>query len=235
MLTLEKLSAAYGTSRVLWDVDLAVGTGEAVALLGRNGAGKTTLLRTIVGLHPASSGRVLLDGKDVTRVAPHERTRMGMAYVPQGRGIFPHLTVEQNLRMGAAGVLGAGGKVKPLPNEAVFALFPALPKLMDRKGGNLSGGEQQQLAIARALIAQPKLLLLDEPTEGLQPSIVMDIEHALTRIRREMKVTVLLVEQHLAFAWEFADRYYVVQKGRHLDDGSTRERDHIAVGQLLNL
>ena len=235
MLTLERLSAAYSSSRVLWDVDLQVGKGEAVALLGRNGAGKTTLLRTIVGLHQASGGKITFDGRDVTKMSAHERVRLGMACVPQGRGIFPHLTVEQNLRMGAAGIASNGGVSRALPDDAVFALFPSLRPLMARKGGNLSGGEQQQLAIARALVSQPKLLLLDEPTEGLQPSIVLDIEQALARIRREMGVTVLLVEQHLAFAWEFADRYYVIQKGRHLDDGSTRERDHVAVGQLLNL
>jgi urea transport system ATP-binding protein len=235
MLTLENLSAAYGSSRVLWDVAITVGNGEAVALLGRNGAGKTTLLRTIVGLHPASGGKIILDGRDITKTSAYERIRLGMAYVPQGRGIFPHLTVEQNLRMGAAALAGSKNTSRVLPDEAVFHLFPALRELMDRPGGNLSGGQQQQLAIARALVSQPKLLLLDEPTEGLQPSIVLDIEQALTQIKREMGISVLLVEQHIAFAWEFSDRYYVIQKGRHLDNGSTRSQDHIAVEGLLNL
>ncbi len=235
MLSLEGLSAAYGSSRVLWDIGLELGAGEAVALLGRNGAGKTTLLRTIAGLHQSSAGRVSFDGHDVTRMPAHERARLGMAHVPQGRGIFPHLTVRQNLQMGMAAVAGGRRNKHALPQDAVVALFPALDALMDRHGGNLSGGEQQQLAIARALIAQPKLLLLDEPTEGLQPSVVVDIQQALGTVRREMGVAVLLVEQHLAFAWEFADRYYVIQKGRHLDDGSTRNRDHMMVGHLLNL
>ena len=234
MLRLEGVGATYGKGQVVWDGSFEVGDGgEALALLGRNGVGKTTLLRTIIGLHPALGGRIFFKDVDVTRAPAHERARLGLAYVPQGRGIFPHLTVEENLRMGQASLKKQrdGGT---LP-EAPLAFFPKLKEILGRKGGNLSGGEQQQLAIARALTARPQMLLLDEPTEGIQPSIVIDIEQALQRVRKEMGIAILLVEQHLELAWRFADKYCVMQKGRVVEQGKTKENDQNTVSQLLVL
>lgn len=232
MLTLSGVSAAYGESQVLWDVTLSVGPGEAVTLLGRNGVGKTTLLRSVVGLHPVTEGTVHFVDRDITRLPPYARARLGIAYVPQGRGIFPHLTVEENLRVGLAAGRRTPGPGGEIPGE-VFELFPELREMRHRKGGNLSGGQQQMLALARALVPRPRLLLLDEPTEGIQPSIIWEIEAALTRICREMGVAVLLVEQCLEFAWAFADRYYVMQKGRIVSRGTTHEQDAGGAAALL--
>ena len=233
MLRVDQLDAAYGLSQVLWGIDLAVAPGEAAALLGRNGVGKTTLLRTILGLHPRSAGRVLVGGDapvDVTHLPAHERARLGVGYVPQGRHIFPHLTVEENLEVGLAAA-PRGARVPDL----VYRLFPVLGEMRSRKGGVLSGGQQQQLAIGRALVARPRLLILDEPTEGVQPSIILQIEEALGRIRRELGVAVLLVEQYLEFAWSFATSYFVMQKGRIVARGSTADGDAQAVSRLLSV
>jgi urea transport system ATP-binding protein len=233
MLRVDQLDAAYGLSQVLWGIDLAVAPGEAAALLGRNGVGKTTLLRTILGLHPRSAGRVLVGGDspvDVTHLPAHERARLGVGYVPQGRHIFPHLTVEENLEVG----LAAAPRGTRVP-DLVYELFPVLGEMRSRKGGVLSGGQQQQLAIGRALVARPRLLILDEPTEGVQPSIILQIEEALGRIRRELGVAVLLVEQYLEFAWSFATSYFVMQKGRIVDRGRTADGDAQAVSRLLGV
>jgi urea transport system ATP-binding protein len=239
MLRLERVDAAYGKSQVLWGVNLEVRPGEAVALLGRNGVGKSTLLRTIVGLHRAAGGRVLIGDesegggyRDVTRAPAHLRARLGIGYVPQGRDIFPHLTVLENLQVGLAAL--PSGTPAHLP-EQVFELFPALKNMLQRKGGVLSGGQQQQLAIARALVGRPRLLLLDEPTEGIQPSIILEIEEALTRIRRELNVAVLLVEQYLEFAWGFASSFFVMQKGRIVAQGRTGDSEPDVVGRLLSI
>lgn len=234
MLTLERVSAAYGQSQVLSGIEMSVGSGEAVALLGRNGVGKTTLLRSIIGLHKTSRGRMVLDDDDVTNLLPHRRARLGIGYVPQGRGIFPHLTVEENLAMGASALAGRAQKPGGV-TERVLQLFPTLARLRARKGGVLSGGEQQQLAIGRALIGEPKLLLLDEPTEGIQPSIVQEIEAALSSIRRDFGVALLLVEQHLSFAWSIAERYYVMQRGAIVRAGRTREDRPDDVAPLLSV
>ena len=234
MLRVEKVDAAYGLSQVLWGVNLEVGAGEAAALLGRNGVGKSTLLRTILGLHPQTGGHVFVGpdaGRDVTRLPAYQRARLGIGYVPQGRDIFPHLTVEENLEVG----LAAGPRSARTIPDYVYELFPVLAEMRGRKGGVLSGGQQQQLAIGRALVARPRLLILDEPTEGVQPSIILQIEAALGRIRRDLGVAVLLVEQYLELAWGFASTYFVMQKGRIVDHGRTADGDAQAVSRLLSV
>jgi urea transport system ATP-binding protein len=229
MLTVSGLDVAYGQSQVLWGVDLAVGPGELVCLMGRNGVGKTTLLRTAIGLLPVLRGRVTFDGVDVPGWSPDRRARAGMGYVPQGRDIFPHLTVEENLRMA---LLGCG---RAASLDEALALFPALRPLLTRTGGVLSGGEQQMLAIGRALLTKPKLLMLDEPTEGIQPSIILEIEDALRRIKRELGLAVLLVEQYLDFAERLADKYVIMAKGAVVAAGASRDlqpemvKRHLAV------
>ena len=235
MLTLEDVGAAYGISPVLTGVRIEVATAEAVTLLGRNGVGKTTLLRTIAGLHPASSGKLIFAGEDVTALPAHARARRGIALVPQGRGIFPHITVDQNLTLGLSALTGRTPAAKEEIPAYIYDMFPALARLRARKGGVLSGGEQQQLAIGRALVSQPRLLLLDEPTEGIQPSIVQEIGSALNRIRKDLKIAILLVEQYLRFAWSIADRYYVMQRGRVVAAGSTREQSPDIVAHLLSI
>lgn len=229
MLSVEGVSAAYGKSRVLESIDLTIAPGESVTLLGRNGVGKTTLLRTIVGLHPAAAGKIAFSGENVTRSPAYLRARKGIGYVPQGRGIFPHLTVEENLRLGAA-----AARQGAIPDH-VYELFPVLRRLSQRKGGVLSGGEQQQLAIARALVSQPRLLILDEPTEGIQPSIVQQIEETLREIHGRLQVAILLVEQYLDFAWSIADRFYVMRRGRIVEQGSPRDSDPTGIHHLLGV
>ena len=228
----EALSAAYGSSRVLYDVDLQVGEGEAVALLGRNGVGKTTLLRSIIGLHPTSGGALTFAGRVLGGLSAFRRARLGIGYVPQGRGIFPHLTVAENLAVGAAAAARRGAAV---PSYPLDEFFPALGPLRERRGGVLSGGEQQQVALARALIGGPKLLLLDEPTEGIQPNVVQQIGDVLGRLRREFGVAILLVEQHLDFAWRLTDRYYVMQRGRVVRAGSPRGESPEDIHHLLSV
>jgi len=229
MLSISALDVAYGQSQVLWGVDLEVRAGELVCLMGRNGVGKTTLLKTTIGLLPARGGRVTFDGSDITTWGPDRRARAGIGYVPQGREIFPHLSVEENLRMA---LLGCG---RAASLDEALALFPALEPLLARKGGVLSGGEQQMLAIGRALLTKPKLLMLDEPTEGIQPSIILEIEEALRRIKTELKLAVLLVEQYLDFAERLADKYVIMAKGAVVASGVTRDlrpemvRQHLAV------
>jgi urea transport system ATP-binding protein len=232
---LEDISAAYGTSRVLQDVNMRVDSGHAVALLGRNGAGKTTLLRTIVGLHPASSGSIRFDGHELTHAPAYRRMRRGIGYVPQGRCIFPHLTVEENLRVGFGAVAGRAESEPASVAAPVYELFPVLHRLRDRKGGLLSGGEQQQLAIGRALVTRPRLLILDEPTEGIQPSIVQQIGEALKHIQRQWSISILLVEQFLDFAWSIADRFYIMRRGRLVQNGDANETSPEAVAALLSL
>lgn len=220
MLALENVGAAYGMSQVLNGITLTVGAGEAVALLGRNGVGKTTLLRTIVGLHAASAGSIAFDANEVVKMPAFSRARLGIGYVPQGRGIFPQLTVAENLSVGSCALDGRSPAVTPDPTP-LYDLFPALTKLRERKGGVLSGGEQQQLALARALLGKPRLLLLDEPAEGIQPNVVAEIGRILGTVRHELGVAILIVEQHLDFAWSIADRYYVMQRGSIVKSGTT--------------
>ncbi len=208
MLAVEGIEIAYAESTVLSGLDVTVLDGQVVCVMGRNGVGKTTLLKAIVGLLAPRRGALRFDGADITRLPPYERARLGIGYVPQGREIFPALTVWQNLVMGA--------RRKRPPQESVdyvLSLFPALSRMLGKRGGDLSGGQQQQLAIARALIADPKLLLLDEPTEGIQPSIVHEIAAVLERIKEEGRRSILLVEQYLEFARSICDRFYVMEKG----------------------
>ncbi len=229
MLTVERLDVAYGGSQVLWGVDLRVAPGEVVCLMGRNGVGKTTLLKAVMGLQPVRGGRVTFGGADITRWSPDRRARAGIGYVPQGREIFPHLTVHENLKVAQLGC----GRTDSM--DDVLDLFPALRRFLGRKGGVLSGGEQQMLAIGRALLMRPTLLILDEPTEGIQPSIILEIEEAIRRIRNEMGLAVLLVEQYLDFAERLADVYVIMAKGSVVAAGVTRDlhadqvKQHLAV------
>jgi urea transport system ATP-binding protein len=233
LLKLEKVAACYGQSQVLNNVDLEVPAGAAVALIGRNGVGKSTLLRTIIGTHRLTAGSIQFRGKDVSALEAHQRARAGIGFVPQGRHIFPHLTVEENLATGLAAAAPRGGP-RDIPDH-IFDLFPKLAEIRHRKGGVLSGGEQQQLAIGRALAGNPSLLLLDEPTEGIQPSVVKQIEATLRRIRTELRVTVLIVEQYLDFVWSFAESYQVMQRGSIVWQGSTRTETAAQIAHLVNI
>ena len=234
LLKLEKISTAYGQSQVLWDIDLDVPRGGALALIGRNGVGKTTLLKSIIGVRRLTAGAIGFGGADVTHLQAFERARAGIGYVPQGRHIFPHLTVAENLESGLSALTGRGAIRAGVPDH-IYELFPKLRQIAGRKGGLLSGGEQQQLAIGRALAGQPKLLLLDEPTEGIQPNVVQQIEAALRQVRRELGVTVMIVEQYLDFAWSFADHYCVMQRGRIVRRGSTAGESAAEVAHLVNI
>ena len=219
MLKVEKLNVYYGESHILRDVDLEVAAGKVVCLMGRNGVGKTTLLKTLTGLLPARSGRILLHGQDITRHPPYRRARAGIGYAPQGREIFAQLSVQENLLVGLD---AARNGAKEIPGE-VFELFPVLQQMLKRRGGDLSGGQQQQLAIGRALVSNPELLLLDEPTEGIQPSIIQEIERAIRRLRDKGNVAILLVEQYLDFAQRLADEYCVMEKGEIVTRAQIKE------------
>jgi urea transport system ATP-binding protein len=234
LLTLDRVSAAYGQSRVLWDIDLHVPEGDAFALLGRNGVGKTTLLKVVTGIQTVISGRISFAGRDITADPAHRRARGGIGYVPQGRHVFPHMTVTENLVAGLAALDGRAVADRRVP-DYVFDMFPKLADIASRRAGLLSGGEQQQLAIGRALAGRPKLLLLDEPTEGIQPNIVRQIETALARIRVELGVTIIIVEQYLDFAWAFADHYAIMQRGKIVREGSTREETAEKVSHLVHI
>ena len=216
MLSVESVDLRYGASRALRGVDLRAAVGEITCVLGRNGVGKTSLLRAIVGRHPIGAGRILWEGRDVSRAPAWARAAAGIAYVPQGREIFPLLTVEENLRIGLAALPGGRGE----PPERIFELFPVLRRMLRRRGGDLSGGQQQQLAIARALVMRPRLLVLDEPTEGVQPSIVKDIERAIRTLRETGEMAILLVEQYLEFARGLADSFAILDRGEVVASGA---------------
>ena len=229
MLTMQSLNVFYGDSQVLWDVQLNVPPGQVVCLLGRNGVGKTTLLKSIMGLLPLRSGSITFHGQDLTVLSPDERARRGIGYVPQGRDIFPDLTVYENLRVG---LVARGTKNGTIPAE-IFQRFPALQTMLARKGGLLSGGQQQQLAIARALVTQPTLLLLDEPTEGIQPSIILDIEESIHLLKQEGRMAILLVEQYLDFARRLADHIYVMEQGAIVLESKIQELQEDVVKRYL--
>jgi urea transport system ATP-binding protein len=214
MLTVENLNQAYGGSHILRGLSFEVQTGEVTTLLGRNGVGKTTLLKSLMGLVKTKSGSMTFDGRDITHLPPHERVRAGIGYVPQGREIFPRLTVEENLLMGLATKPGS----MKIP-QRIFDMFPVLKQMMHRRGGDLSGGQQQQLAIGRALAMGPKLLILDEPTEGIQPSIIKDIERAIRMLAETGEMAILLVEQYYDFAESLADQYLLMERGEFIMRG----------------
>jgi urea ABC transporter ATP-binding protein UrtE len=227
MLKVEDLHAGYGSIPVLFGASFAIARGESVGILGHNGMGKTTLLRTLIGAIRASSGRVVLNGSDVTRMAPHARARLGMGYVPQGREIFPTLSAMDNLRMG----LVKTGATSLEPIERLIEEFPRLKPLLDRAGGSLSGGEQQLLALARALAGAPQLLLLDEPTEGIQPSIIEEIAETLVRLRERMHLTIVLVEQNLDFIASVSQRVLVIKRGQI---GEEIPREHLGDVDIMS-
>ena len=223
-MVVSNLNQYYGGSHILRDLSFEVPPGKVTALLGRNGVGKTTLLKTLMGLLPAKSGRVAFEEKELTHAKPYERARAGIGYVPQGREIFPRLSVEENLLMGA----------KRIP-EAVFAMFPVLKQMLGRRGGDLSGGQQQQLAIGRALAMRPRLLILDEPTEGIQPSIIKEIERAIRALAASGEIAILLVEQYYDFARSLADQYLVMERGEIVARGSGSDMERDGVKRLLAL
>jgi len=230
MLSIDKVSISLGGSRILRDVSLEVGANHVFCLMGRNGVGKTTTLKSVVGLYKPNSGRVVFDGHDISRMPPEERARAGIGYVPQGRGIFPHLTVAENISIGAV----AKRKKSKEALERVYSLFPIIKDFLARKGGMLSGGQQQQLAIARALLTEPKLLILDEPTEGIQPNIIDQIGESIKLLRKE-SITILLVEQYLEFCKELADNFAILDRGSVVAQGPVAELTDQVVKQHLTV
>lgn len=219
MLNVSNLKVSYGQSEVIHGLDFEVPKNETLAIMGRNGMGKTTLFKSLIGLLPASDGKIEVDGNDVTASESYQRVEQGIAYVPQGRMIFPNLTVQENIETGME-----VSKMKKIPDD-IFALFPVLHEMRHRKGGNLSGGQQQQLAIARALVTNPKVLLLDEPTEGIQPSIIKDIANVLNEIKKMRDITIIVSEQVLSFTMAVADRIIVIDKGNFIHEDLRGEVD----------
>jgi urea transport system ATP-binding protein len=219
MLTVEKLNQHYASSRTLRDVSFTAPMGACTALLGRNGVGKTTLLKCLMGLLPVTSGSISFDGVELTGMPPYARVRLGLGYVPQGREIFPRLTVEENIMMALA-----ARNEDTIPDD-IFQMFPVLKQMLRRRGGDLSGGQQQQLAIARALVMKPKVLILDEPTEGIQPSIIKDIERVIRMLSQRGDMAILLVEQYFEFARELADQYLILRRGEIVKRGTQSEMD----------
>ena len=231
MLNIEQLNQFYGESHTLWNLDLQVPQGKCTCLMGRNGVGKTTLLECVMGLLPIRSGEIRFSGDLINNLIPERRAPLGIGYVPQGRQIFPMLTVEENLRIGLP-VRKEGRNRIP---DFIFELFPVLKEMLGRKGGDLSGGQQQQLAIGRALVIDPKLLILDEPTEGIQPNIVQEIGDIIVRLNREIGLTVLLVEQKLPFARKVADRFCILDRGHHVAAGEMTQLNDDLIRRYLTV
>jgi urea transport system ATP-binding protein len=232
MLNVQDINQYYGSSHTLRGITMSVKQGECMALLGRNGVGKTTLLQCLMGVQPLASGSIHFDGKDISKLAPHARAALGMAYVPQGREIFARLTVEENILMGMA--TKPSQQAKRIKNE-IFDLFPVLRTMLSRRGGDLSGGQQQQLAIARALVAEPKLIIFDEPTEGIQPSIIKDIGRVIRLLRDRGDIAILLCEQYFDFARELADRFVVLSRGEVVAQGDQTQMDSEDVKRHLSV
>jgi urea transport system ATP-binding protein len=232
MLEVEQLNQYYGSSHTLRGISLSLCRGECLALLGRNGVGKTTLLKCLMGVLPVAKGSVRFNGRDIVRLAPHKRAGLGMAYVPQGREIFARLTVEENLLMGMA---NRPAKAAKSIDGEIYELFPVLKEMLQRRGGDLSGGQQQQLAIARALLAQPQLIIFDEPTEGIQPSVIKDIGRVISLLRQRGDIGILLCEQYFDFAHELADQFIVLSRGEVVASGKAEDmagddvKRHLAV------
>ncbi len=230
MLEVKDVNQFYGGSHILRDVSLAAPVGECSVVLGRNGVGKTTLLKCLMGILPIKSGQILLDGKDISRLSPEQRVREGLAYVPQGRDIFSTLTVEENILIGMAKFKGA--KTRKVP-EHLYEIFPVLEEMKHRRGGDLSGGQQQQLAIARALASEPRVLILDEPTEGIQPSIIKDIGRVIRKLADGGEMAIVLVEQFYDFAEELADGYTVMARGQVVAQGVGSEMPVKGIRELV--
>ena len=231
MLSVEAVDLYYGASHALRRVSLTAKKGEVTCILGRNGVGKTSLLRAIFGLNPIRSGHIRWEDRELTGLPTHERARAGLALVPQGREIFAHLTVLENLKTGFAPL---ARELRHIPDE-IFALFPILKDMLHRRGGDLSGGQQQQLAIARALVTRPRLLILDEPTEGIQPSIIKDIERVICELAELGNMAILLVEQYFDFARDLAAAYFVMQRGEIVICGRRGDMDEAAVRSYLTV
>lgn len=228
MLKVSHMDAYYGESRIITDLDMEVENGQIACLIGRNGVGKSTTLKSIMGLVNTPKGSILLDGKEIIKMPTYDRVKQGIGYVPQGRDIFPQMTVKENLELG----LTTTGREKKVP-DYIYDLFPILPKFSARRGGDLSGGQQQQLAIARALVTKPKILVLDEPTEGIQPSIIQDIGVAIRRVNKELGITVFIVEQYLEFVLNISDYIYMMEKGRIVMHGMTDELDAVQIQKAM--
>jgi len=231
MLKVNSINLHYGAAQALREVSLTAEIGEVTCMLGRNGVGKTSLLRALAGQHPASAGSIVWDSSDITALKPYDRARRGIAYVPQGREIFPLLTVEENLKIGFAPLRRED---RAIPDD-VFSLFPVLGNMLHRRGGDLSGGQQQQLAIGRALVMRPRLLLLDEPTEGIQPSIIKDIGRAINYLRSLKQMAIVLVEQYLDFARDLGDRFSVMDRGAIVYACQRNDLDEGALKRALAL
>lgn len=231
MLELNKVNHFYGESHTLWDLDLTVKEGECSVLMGRNGVGKTTLLDCVMGHNKIKQGEIRFMGEDISKLTVEKRPYIGIGYVPQGRQIFPLMTVEENLQIGLP-VLPRGARKIP---DYIFDLFPVLKEMLARRGGDLSGGQQQQLAIARALVVKPKLLILDEPTEGIQPNIVQQIGDIIRQLNQELGLTVLLVEQKLPFARKVGDVFTLLDRGRNVAAGSMDQLDDTLVSKYLTV
>ncbi len=230
MLQVDGLNQYYGAAHILRGVSLTVQKGECLALLGRNGVGKTTLLKCLMGVLPVATGQIVFDGVNITKLKPHERARSGIAYVPQGREIFARLSVEENLLMGMA---GKSGRQASTIKSDIYELFPVLKDMLHRRGGDLSGGQQQQLAIARALLAEPRLIIFDEPTEGIQPSIIKDIERVIRLLRARGDMAILLCEQYFDFAHALADKFIVLSRGEVVAAGAQAEMNNEDVKRHL--